>query len=378
MHNMLPTKPSSVWVTRPIPDPTELTPQVMRHSMVRVFQRRSSPSRSKRGPTVRLMGTSILLALSVYGVVSVFGDEKLVVGYVWPIVSFLGTGAGVLVSVGVALLLLGAPRTRRSKSDLGYVVPSSEAERECVQVKAALREGDRERERLKSQLQESQRKLERLRTKMQERDGERERLGSELRDGKRERERLRSQLQESKREREQLRSELQEAERVLAWLRSSPQEDGRERERLKSENERLRAERDALKEKIKAQDRRVTLKQALSAAYRDGLYLRGRTPTHRRRGNRGRTHNDGGAAKWAIRTGELIKEALGEGEARRFLGVDAHSSDDSSVTEEQKRLNGRLNRLSELIQRVDSLHPLEIRPDFVGNGSAYDAKGEQP
>jgi myosin heavy subunit len=324
------------------------------------------------------VGTSILLALSVYGVVTVFGNEHFLVDYVWPVVSFLGTGAGVLVSVSVALLLLGASRTQYSKSKPGYVVSSSEADRERIRLQAALREVEREREHLGSQLQESKRKLERLMTKMHQRDEELERLGSKLRDGKRERERLKSQLQEIKRERERLSSELREAERVLQWLRSSPQEDEQERQWLKSENERLRAERDALEEKMKTQDKRITLKQALNAAYRDGLYLSGKTPTHRRRGNSDRRRNDEGAARWAIRTGELIKEALGEDEARRFLGVDAQSSEDPNTTEEQKRLNGRLNRLSELIQRVDSLHPLELRPNFVENGSAYSTKREQP
>ena len=143
-----------------------------------------------------------------------------------------------------------------------------------------------------------------------------------------------------------------------------PRVDEQEYERLRSENERLRAESDALQAKVAAQDSRVALRQMLSAAYRDGLHLRGKTPGRRRRASRGRVPDDEVAAKWAIRTNELIKEALGEGEARRFLGANGRKSGDLSATEEQKRHNDRLNRLSELIQRVNSLQPLELQPGF--------------
>jgi hypothetical protein len=134
---------------------------------------------------------------------------------------------------------------------------------------------------------------------------------------------------------------------------------------LNSEIEELRAERRVLKEKVRAYESRVTLKQALNAAYVDGLHLRGRTSNHRRRTGRGRRPNDGAAAKeWAIRTSELIKGALGEGEARRFLGVDGLGAGGSSLPEERKQLDDHLKRLFELIERVDSLEPLELRADF--------------
>jgi chromosome segregation ATPase len=212
---------------------------------------------------------------------------------------------------------------------------------------------------------------------MQEREEELEQLRAELREGKRERERLKSQLQESKRTQEQLGLELKEAEQIHQLLRPSHQEDEQKREQLKSENERLRAERDALEQEVTAYDRRRILKQELNAAHRDGLYLRGRTSSHRRRAGRGRVPTDEAAAKWAIRTSELIKEALGEGEARGFLGVSGQSLGDPSVSEEQKLLNERLYRLSELIRRVDSLqHPVELRPDFVKSSAAPDSAGD--
>ena len=305
------------------------------------------------------------MGLLVYGVISVFGREEVVVEYVWPIVRFLGTGPGVLLSVSVAVLLLGVSRSRELPGGSRHVAPSSETDRDRVQLRSALREAERELERLRPELRKSDRKLEQLGSKLQEAERELERLKPELREGKRERERLKSELRESKRQCERLKSERQEGEQVLEWLRSDPQED----ERLKAENEQLRAERDALKEKIKTQDRRITLKQALSSAYREGLHLRRRTPSHRRRNGGERAPSDEAAAKWAIRTNELIKEALGEGEARLFLGADGRRVGDSSATEEQKRLNDRLNRLSELIQRVDSLQPIELQPDFISNGS---------
>ncbi len=257
-------------------------------------------------------------------------------------------------------LILRALRARGSKSEPGYAVSSSEPERERARLRSALRESEREREGLRSELQKSERERERLRSKLREGEREREGLRSELREGKRERQRLRSELQKSEREQEQLRSELQKGEQERP--RSDPRED--EQERLRSENERLRAERDALEAKVTAHEDRVALRQALGTAYRDGLHLRGRTPGRRRKTGRGRTFDDEAAAKWAIRTSELIKETLGEGEARRSLGADGRRAGDLSATEEQKRLNDRLNRLSELIQRVNSLQPLELQPGF--------------
>ena len=328
--------------------------------------KRSSLSRSKRGFAATLVGALVLLGLLIYGLVSVLGHVELVVEYVGPIVSFVGTGPGVLLSVTFAvLLILWAVRTRR-KNEAGYAAPSSEPERERARLRSALQKGERELEWLRSELQKGEREFERLRSKLREGERERERLRSETQKGKRERERLRSALRESERKLERLRSETQRGAQELERLRWEPQEDERERERLRSENEQLRAQRDALKEKVTIHDSRVALKQELNAAYRDGLHLRGGGGTHsrRRRTNRGRTPDDEAATKWAIRTNELIKEALGEGEARRFLGTDARGSGDPSATEEQKQLNGRLNRLSELIQRVDSLQPLELRPGF--------------
>jgi chromosome segregation ATPase len=324
-----------------------------------VFARLLSLLWSKRGYTAALTGALILFGLLVYGLALALGHVELVVDYVGPVVSFLGTGPGVLLSVAVAvLLILWALRARRPESKPGRAARSPEPERKREPPKSALQESRRERERLRAELQEG---------KWEQGEQEPERLRSALQEGRRERERLRSKLRESERERERLRSELREREQELERLKPGLQESGQELERLKSKNERLRAERDALREKMATYDNRMMLKQALNAAYRDGLHLREISTTgRRRRTSRGRTPNDAAAAKWAIRTSELIKEALGEGEARRFLGVDGRRSGSPNATEEQSQVDGRLHRLSELIQQVDSLQPIELQPGFKG------------
>jgi hypothetical protein len=62
---------------------------------------------------------------------------------------------------------------------------------------------------------------------------------------------------------------------------------------------------------------------------------------------------------WATRTQELIKTALGEGEAELFLSDSGYVFYGGGRVENWAR--GRLNRLAELIGRVDSVR---IRPDF--------------
>ncbi len=309
------------------------------------------PSRSKWGVIASLLGTLILFGLLLYVLTSTFGHLKPVANYVGSRMDFLGTGPGVLLSVTVAvLLILGASRTRRPKSNANPAASSSRLDRERQRLKAELQEGQLQRERVKSALQEGER--------------ERERLKADLREGAQERVRLRAELRRGEHEREQLKANLREGKRELEWLRTNLQEGlqvhEQERERLKSEIEQLRVQRQELEQKLTIYNSRVTLKQALDAAYWDGLHLRRRTRSHRRRTGHGRGRNDEAAAKWAMRTSELIKDALDEGQARRFLGVNGGRSDDLSATERQEKLDERLRWLAELIQRVDSFEPLEL------------------
>lgn len=325
-----------------------------------MFRKRSSPSRSIRGFVTALLGASILLVLLLYGLALTLGRLKPVVDYVSPIVHFLGTGPGVLLSATVAILLiLWAAPIRQPKSKANPATTSS----------SRL---DRERQRLRAELQESKLQRERMRLTLQEGEQEREQLKAKLREAEQERERSKAQLRAGDQEREQLKAKLREAEQAFELLRTNLQEDlqenlqeqEREREWLKSEIERLRSERQTLEGKLTTYDRRVALKQALDTAYWDGLHLRRRTPSHRRGIGRRRRSNDEAAAKWAIRTNELITEALGEGQARRFLGVNSHRSGESSATERQEELDQRLKWLAELIQRVDSFEPLELEAGF--------------
>jgi septal ring factor EnvC (AmiA/AmiB activator) len=242
--------------------------------------------RSKRGYVATLTGTLILLGLLVYGLVLALGHVELVVDYVGPMVSFLGTGPGVLLSVAAAvLLILWALRARRPESKPGHGARSPESERKREPLKSTLQGVRRERERLRSELRESEREHKRLKSELREGEQELQRLRSTLQESRRERERLRSKLREGEREHERLESELRESKQKLERLRSALQEG--ERERLKSENERLRAEKDALKEKVTIYDNRMRLKQALNAAYRDGLHLREISTGRRRRTSRG-------------------------------------------------------------------------------------------
>ena len=285
-----------------------------------------SQSRSKKGFAAALVGALILFGLVTYGLVSVLGRVKLVVDYVGPIVGFLGTGPGVLLSVIVAVLFLWRSRARQPKSKPRQDALSSRFDRERQRLNSALQEDKRGRKRLKLALREGEREVERLKAELLEGAGE--------------------------------------LERLRAGLQECLQEHERERERLNSEIEQLGAERYTLKEKVTTYESRVTLKQALNAAYVDGFHLRGRASSHRRRNGRGGKPNDKVAATWAIRTSELIKEALGEGEARQFLSASQFNPGDSSLAKEQKQLDAHLKQLSELIERVDFLQPLELRADF--------------
>ena len=293
-----------------------------------MFTRLSSRLRSKRGLAVALTG--VLFALLVYSLSSGLGPQvDVVADYMRPIVGSLQAGPGALLGVaGAVIFVLLGLRARRPQGRRGRAAPPPEFLRERKQLKAALQEGNRKHQRLRSQLRDSERELERLKAALQE--GE------------------------------------------------------RERERLESENERLRAEKVALGEMANLYDRRVTLKQALDATYRDGLQLRGGTTSRRttnggRRSGRRRTFDDEAATRWAIHASELIKEALGESGSRRFLGADGEKlSGDPHTTEEQKRIDGRLYRLSELIQQVDSLQPLELQAGFKDQDRVPSRLGEGP
>jgi chromosome segregation ATPase len=320
-----------------------------------VFRRRSSLSWSKRGFVAVLLGALILFGLLLYGLASISGRLIPVVDYVSSIVNFLGTGPGVLLSVIVAvLLILWASHIRQSRNKINPITPSSRAARERQRLSSALQESELRRKQLKLALREGELEREQLKEELQEGQRKRDRLRVELRVGERERERLELELREGKRD----------LERQRANLQAELQKHDQERKRLRSEIEQLRTERRTFEEKLTTYDSRIALKRKLNAAYWEGLQLRRRTLSHRRATSRRRRPSDEAATKWAIRTSELIKEALGEGQARRFLGANGGRSSDSSATERQEQLDERLKWLAELIQRVDSFEPLELEAGF--------------
>ncbi len=69
--------------------------------------------------------------------------------------------------------------------------------------------------------------------------------------------------------------------------------------------------------------------------------------------------------KWERRTSELIAEALGQGEATSFL-INDENVEDRRATQLQLRVANRVHRLGELMDRVDSTEPLELKSGFDG------------
>ena len=127
-----------------------------------MFVRLSLLLRSKGGFTVALMGALILFGLLIYGLVSVLRNVEAIAKYIGPIVYFLGTGPGVLLSVAVAvLLILWALRPQQPKRKPGYAALSFRPDREYERLKSDLQESEREQERLQATLQEGERERER-------------------------------------------------------------------------------------------------------------------------------------------------------------------------------------------------------------------------
>jgi hypothetical protein len=93
------------------------------------------------------------------------------------------------------------------------------------------------------------------------------------------------------------------------------------------------------------------LRDTLIAAQDTGRSLREGTP------------RESAASDWVYRTRALIEAGLDEAEAIRFVWIGPYTTGDSG---ERARimLDTHLDRLSKLIRRVDSLEPLEVRPDF--------------
>ena len=96
---------------------------------------------------------------------------------------------------------------------------------------------------------------------------------------------------------------------------------------------------------------RQLLKRALGDLYQRGLFWQ---------------HDEENFGRWEGRAHELIKDALGEDEARLFLTAEEGSEAWTDVTPYQARARSRISRLATVMMRVDSLKPLGLRPEFDG------------
>ena len=67
-----------------------------------MFARLLSALKSKKG----VLGALVLLGNAIYGLISVLGHVDVAVNYGVPVVDFLGTGPGVLLTVAAAVVLI--------------------------------------------------------------------------------------------------------------------------------------------------------------------------------------------------------------------------------------------------------------------------------
>ncbi len=96
---------------------------------------------------------------------------------------------------------------------------------------------------------------------------------------------------------------------------------------------------------------RQLLKRALGDLYQRGLFWQ---------------HDEENFGRWEGRAHELIKDALGEDEARLFLTAEKGYEEGPSTTPFEARAGSRISRLATVMMRVDSLKPLNLRPGFDG------------
>lgn len=211
-----------------------------------------------------------------------------------------------------------------------------------------------------------------------------------LRSTRKEVERLRADNAYFQAENEELKADKSALKKELEEARSSTSADPRypnlikELEQLREDNEGLKRnihnseirnqfqitkavrlcedEKAALKKKVAHWENRVLLKQALVAAYKDGLFLRGSNP------------NMDQVSRWWSRTHQLIWAAFkGEKKADAFqkaefsrLDSEGKVPDGVNATREQLMLDGSTDYLYTLIEQVDSLRPLRLESDFDG------------
>jgi len=132
----------------------------------------------------------------------------------------------------------------------------------------------------------------------------------------------------------------------------APAEFQEEAERPQQSNEQLKAE---IEEKERHYRNRRLLKYALMDAKEEGRLLRGSDPIKP------------AVDRWEEQTKNLIDTALGEDSTNHFLNEDGPVSHPAkNPTEQQIRLDWRIQRLDWLLGVVDSVDPLQLKPSFKG------------
>lgn len=380
---------------------------------------------SKGGLLFLALGVLILFAFLVFGVVSVVGDIIFLVTGTGPIIDFLGTGWGVLIGLvvaviiillGLAFLIRATPQSAStsdgsqssSPSDASTPVTQPQTTPEEIEhFRTKLSEVEQERDSLKKTVEQQQERLCRY-------DGDRDMLKDLLTEARSKGGRLRennptweaadewastvSDLikdafgktpvkafmddkddrlaadRHASREQNWIDNRLNQLDKLKQQLEHRNgvpfrtgfdphnydpdtlvhKERQLENQKLSKENENLKKAVGSYAETAKYWTNRRLLKTALGEVYKHGLFWKGHEPT------------DTNLKNWTERTHALIKASVGEEQADLFL-EDQQMPGMPDKTEANRWMDQRLQRLADLMQRVDSLRPLELQTDFNGH-----------
>lgn len=125
-------------------------------------------------------------------------------------------------------------------------------------------------------------------------------------------------------------------------------------EEVLAENERLRTENDKLQEQLNRFDGdRLMFRDLLQDLRRDGFNLRERNPSKE------------DARNWGNRVSDLLEAAIGDWVAEHTIKDEPpYASADLDATTEQAWIDGHLQQLHDLIQRVEGVEAIPFRSDF--------------
>jgi len=110
-----------------------------------------SALKSKKG----ILGAVVLLGNAIYGLISVLGHVDVAVNYGVPVVDFLGTGPGVLLTVAAAVVLILWAISQQGETKPANAILAPESRQDDQQLATRLQASERESERLKKELEEA-------------------------------------------------------------------------------------------------------------------------------------------------------------------------------------------------------------------------------